>query len=543
MLAAAGAATPRRHADAHREPRCLLPTPPLRRSTPRSDADRVADAGADPDAVQRAGDRRAAGGAAQLPPRSRPPGHAPVGAVARRRRPTSRATWRRAATGRRQRATRRRASRTAAASARRPTIAADCRHARLPVAPSRRSAAHHARTAQSPPRAPTPAAARAALHPHRATPLPGRTAAPTQTSAQCVTRLLAQSDAATRAPAQSAQTDAREDAPRRASAVYSAPCRRLRLARRRPRPPSSAPDAAPRHYLSVADLSPDAILALLDRALELKRFPAARADNRWPARPRRWCSRSRRCARASRSRWRCSQLGGHAVYLSPAEVQLGQREGVVDVARVLSRYVDVIVARVFLHADVAAWPTHASVPGHQRAVRSRAPVPDPGRPADAVRAPRLACAACAWRTSATATTSRTRWRWPRPRWASTCASPARTATSPTRRSWSRLRPARRRGAIELFRDPRAGRRGADAVYTDSWYSMGQESEAEVARARSSGAISSTPSCCRTRRRAPWRCTACRRIAARRSPTRSWMVRRRSSTTRPRIGCTCRRRCC
>jgi ornithine carbamoyltransferase len=35
------------------------------------------------------------------------------------------------------------------------------------------------------------------------------------------------------------------------------------------------------------------------------------------------------------------------------------------------------------------------------------------------------------------------------------------------------------GAIELFRDPREAVSGADAVYTDSWYSMGQESEAEV----------------------------------------------------------------
>ena len=35
------------------------------------------------------------------------------------------------------------------------------------------------------------------------------------------------------------------------------------------------------------------------------------------------------------------------------------------------------------------------------------------------------------------------------------------------------------GAIELFRDPHEAVAGVDAVYTDSWYSMGQESEAEV----------------------------------------------------------------
>ncbi|MDQ6672730.1 MAG: ornithine carbamoyltransferase, partial [Chloroflexota bacterium] len=39
--------------------------------------------------------------------------------------------------------------------------------------------------------------------------------------------------------------------------------------------------------------------------------------------------------------------------------------------------------------------------------------------------------------------------------------------------------ARANGAVELFREPRQAVEAADAVYTDSWYSMGQESEAEV----------------------------------------------------------------
>lgn len=46
------------------------------------------------------------------------------------------------------------------------------------------------------------------------------------------------------------------------------------------------------------------------------------------------------------------QLGGHALYLSPNEIQLGVRESVADVAQVLGRYVDGIMARVFAHRDV-----------------------------------------------------------------------------------------------------------------------------------------------------------------------------------------------
>ena len=43
------------------------------------------------------------------------------------------------------------------------------------------------------------------------------------------------------------------------------------------------------------------------------------------------------------------QLGGETIYLSPAEVGLGGRESVPDVARVLSRYVDVVTVRTFSH--------------------------------------------------------------------------------------------------------------------------------------------------------------------------------------------------
>lgn len=56
------------------------------------------------------------------------------------------------------------------------------------------------------------------------------------------------------------------------------------------------------------------------------------------------------------------QLGGNGLYLSPNEIQLGKRESVADVARVVSRYVDVVMARVFGHADIAELAQYASVP-------------------------------------------------------------------------------------------------------------------------------------------------------------------------------------
>jgi ornithine carbamoyltransferase len=244
-------------------------------------------------------------------------------------------------------------------------------------------------------------------------------------------------------------------------------------------PPSSAQDASatPRHYLSVADLSATAILDLLDRALELKRF-GRRADTRLAGRTAALVFQKPSLRTRVSFEVAMLQLGGSAVYLSPAEIQLGQREGAVDVARVLSRYVDVVVARVFLHADVVALAQHASVPvvnalsdrehpcqiladlltlyerrGSLKGLQV-AYVGDGNNVAHslALAAPGLGIDL-------------------------RFATPDGYEPDPTIMELAQT--GAQTGAIELFRDPREAVRGADAVYTDSWYSMGQESEAEV----------------------------------------------------------------
>jgi len=55
-------------------------------------------------------------------------------------------------------------------------------------------------------------------------------------------------------------------------------------------------------------------------------------------------------------------LGGECLYLSPAEVGLGQRESVADVARVLGRYADAIAARTFVHGTIEELARHSGVP-------------------------------------------------------------------------------------------------------------------------------------------------------------------------------------
>ena len=56
------------------------------------------------------------------------------------------------------------------------------------------------------------------------------------------------------------------------------------------------------------------------------------------------------------------RLGGHALYLGPSDISIGQREAVRDVARVVARYNDLIMARLFQHEHILELAEHASVP-------------------------------------------------------------------------------------------------------------------------------------------------------------------------------------
>ncbi len=57
-----------------------------------------------------------------------------------------------------------------------------------------------------------------------------------------------------------------------------------------------------------------------------------------------------------------TQMGGTAIYLSPNEIQVGKRESVYDVAKVMSRFVDMIMYRAFDHRNVHELAKHADIP-------------------------------------------------------------------------------------------------------------------------------------------------------------------------------------
>ncbi len=117
------------------------------------------------------------------------------------------------------------------------------------------------------------------------------------------------------------------------------------------------------NLISIADLSSEEILAILDRADELKALrddPATRsilAGKSLATIFEKPSTRTRVSLEVA-----MTDLGGHALYLSSKEIQLGRGETIADTARVLSRFVHGIAARVYDHSTVEELARHATVP-------------------------------------------------------------------------------------------------------------------------------------------------------------------------------------
>jgi ornithine carbamoyltransferase len=174
-----------------------------------------------------------------------------------------------------------------------------------------------------------------------------------------------------------------------------------------------------------------------------------------------------------------SHLGGRAMYLSPSEVGLGRREAVQDVARVLSRYVDGVMARVFDHRDVEQLAHYSDVPVING-------LSDRFHPCQALAdmltlieklgdldGKKLAYAGdgnnvlrslllCA----------------PRLGMDVTVATPQGYGLDSDSVSLASELASDAGGRITLQSDPQQAVRDADVIYTDAWASMGQEDERE-----------------------------------------------------------------
>jgi ornithine carbamoyltransferase len=118
-----------------------------------------------------------------------------------------------------------------------------------------------------------------------------------------------------------------------------------------------------KHFLTLADLGPTSMREILDLAVRIKQARQAGEDTPYLKNKVLGMVFQKPSLRTRVSfDVAMLQLGGNALYLSPSEIQLGKRESVADVARVLSRYVDVVMARVFGHVDVVELAKYATVP-------------------------------------------------------------------------------------------------------------------------------------------------------------------------------------
>jgi len=120
---------------------------------------------------------------------------------------------------------------------------------------------------------------------------------------------------------------------------------------------------ATRHFLSLLDLSPDELKQLLQRAIELKKLHRT-GEIHEPLKNKVLAMIFEKSSTRTRVSFEAgmAQLGGHAMFLSPRDTQLGRGEPIEDTARVLSSMVDIIMVRTFEHEIIEKLAKYSSVP-------------------------------------------------------------------------------------------------------------------------------------------------------------------------------------
>ena len=232
-----------------------------------------------------------------------------------------------------------------------------------------------------------------------------------------------------------------------------------------------------RSFTRIAGWSRAELATLLDLADELKAERARRRELRvLPGRTLALIFHKPSTRTRVSSEVAIAELGGMALYVPAADLQLSRGESTRDTALVLSRMVSAILIRTFEQDEVEEFAAHASIPVINGLTDETHPLQ---ALADAMtlRERFGDLRGCASRTSATATTSAT----------PSCGSPrasawdfvARRRPDTSRTQSSSQPPAtmpERTAAASRPRDPHEAARGAHALYTDVWVSMGQDED-------------------------------------------------------------------
>jgi ornithine carbamoyltransferase len=237
-----------------------------------------------------------------------------------------------------------------------------------------------------------------------------------------------------------------------------------------------------KHFISLADLTPDEVESLLALATRLK-TEWRQGGNKPVLRGKSLAMVFQKPSLRTRVSFEMAMvhLGGHALYLSPNEVGMGGRESVPDVARVLSGYVDAIMARVFAHDHILQLAEYATVPVING-------LSDYNHPAQGLadlltileQKRHLSGLKLAYVGDGNNVTRSLLFGAAKVGMHFAAASPAGYTLSAEDVAKGRAMRAADT-EIVLTDDPMAAVRDADVIYTDVWTSMGQEEETAVRR--------------------------------------------------------------
>lgn len=231
-------------------------------------------------------------------------------------------------------------------------------------------------------------------------------------------------------------------------------------------------------FLHIADLSPVEIQDLLDLAIVLKK-EYFNGGNPPVLKGKALAMIFQKPSLRTRVSFEMAMqhLGGHALYLSPAEIGLGKRESIADVARVLSGYVQGIMARVFDHEHIIELAKWASVPvingltdyNHPcQALADALTIQEKFGTAKGLNVTYIGdgnnvavslmhvCAKLGWNF--------------------TIANPVGYEIAPSAIEIAKQITPETGAEISFYNNPHDAVKDADVIYTDTWTSMGQEEE-------------------------------------------------------------------
>lgn len=237
------------------------------------------------------------------------------------------------------------------------------------------------------------------------------------------------------------------------------------------------------HLLDIGDLSPAEVWQIINTAAALKAEWQARGNAPILAGKALGMIFQKPSLRTRVSFEMAMQhLGGHAIYLAPNEISLGARESVPDIARVLARFVNAIMARVFDHQHILQLAHYAGVPVING-------LSDFSHPCQALsdlftiyeKHGRLAGLKLAYVGDGNNVAVSLAQAGARTGMHVALASPPGFEISTAVAEAAANQALRQRGSLTLTADPLTAVAGADVIYTDTWASMGQEAEAAQRR--------------------------------------------------------------